>query len=95
MLKLQGGDYDVGRKDDLRAEVAGIPSSEDIVLDLSTTNSVDCSCIGVLIAQLRAWRAKFPDRTFRLQNVAPGIARMIALLNLERLFLIESLRSGQ
>jgi hypothetical protein len=51
---------------------------------------IDCSCLGVLIAQLRAWREQIADTKLGLQNVAPSIARMLSLLELDRLFVIES-----
>jgi anti-anti-sigma factor len=93
-LQLLGGDYDISRKDDLEAELNLTEPHSDVVLDLATTDFIDCSCLGVLIMQLRTWREQLPDTNLRLQNVAPSIARMLGLLELDRLFVIESVRSN-
>lgn len=57
-MLLEGGEYDVFRRDALRIELDRIEPRTDIVLDLATTDFIDCSCIGVLIARLRSWRER-------------------------------------
>jgi anti-anti-sigma factor len=91
-LQLAGGEYDVARRDDLRAELDKTEPHSDVVLDLAKTDYMDCSCVGVLIAKLDAWRAQDPDTHVSLRNVAPSIARMLGLLELDRLFVIENVR---
>lgn len=91
-LKLQGGDYDISRKDDLRAELNHTEPHSDVVLDLALTDYIDCSCLGVMIMQLRTWREQVADTNLRLQNVAPSIVRILGLLELDRLFVIESVQ---
>jgi anti-anti-sigma factor len=93
-LLLAGGEYDVARKDDLRAELDKTEPHSDVVLDLARTEFIDCSCIGVLIAKLHAWREEAPGTKLRLQNVSPSIARILGLLELELLFVIDSTREA-
>ncbi len=93
-LLLDGGEYDVARKEFLRAELDETEPHSDVVLDLAKTDYIDCSCVGVLIAKLRDWRARDPDTHIRLRNVAPGTARMLGLLELDRLFVIENIRTS-
>jgi anti-anti-sigma factor len=92
-LLLEGGEYDVARKDDLRAELEQTEPHSDVVLDLAKTDYMDCSCIGVLIAKLHEWRERHPDTHLRLRNVAPSITRMLGILELGRLFVIENVQA--
>jgi len=92
-LLLEGGEYDVARKDDLRAELEQTEPHSDVVLDLAKTDYLDCSCIGVLIAKLHEWRERHPDTHLRLRNVAPSITRMLGILELDRLFVIENVQA--
>jgi anti-anti-sigma factor len=94
-LLLHGGDYDISRKEDLRSELDRTEPHSDVVLDLALTDFVDCSCLGVFIAKLREWRQQDPDTKVRLRNVAPRIARMLSLLELDRLFVIDTVRSAE
>ncbi|HEY1680413.1 MAG TPA: STAS domain-containing protein [Candidatus Tumulicola sp.] len=91
-LLLQGGDYDIARKSDLWTELGQTEPQSDVVLDLALTDFIDCSCFGVLITQLSIWREHAADTNLRLQNVAPSTARMLGLLELDRLFVIENVR---
>jgi anti-anti-sigma factor len=94
-LQLDGGEYDVARKEDLRAELEKTEPHSDVVLDLAKTDYMDCSCVGVLIGKLHEWRGEDPDTHIRLRNVAPSIARMLGLLELDRVFVIESIRNSE
>ncbi|HEY1682895.1 MAG TPA: STAS domain-containing protein [Candidatus Tumulicola sp.] len=93
-LQLKSSYYDIACKDDLRAELKQTEPHSDVVLDLAMTDFIDCSCVGVLIVQLRSWREQIPDTNLRLQNVAPSVARMLGLLELDRVFVIENVRSN-
>jgi anti-anti-sigma factor len=92
-LLLDGGEYDVARKNDLRAELEKTEPHSDVVLDLAQTDYMDCSCVGILIAKLHEWRERHPDTNLRLRNVAPSIARMLGILELDRLFVIENIQT--
>jgi anti-anti-sigma factor len=94
-LQLDGGEYDVARKEDLQAELEKTEPHSDVVLDLAKTDYMDCSCVGVLIGKLHEWRGEDPDTHIRLRNVAPSIARMLGLLELDRVFVIESIRNSE
>jgi anti-anti-sigma factor len=59
------------------------------VLDLSTTEHLDCSCLGVLIGKLHQWREHDPETQLRLIHVAPRLARMLSLANLDQLFILD------
>jgi anti-anti-sigma regulatory factor len=93
-LVLEGGHYDIARRNDLRSELARTRPHSDVPLDLVRTDTIDCSCLGVLIAQLLKWKEDGADTKFRLYNVAPSIAHMLTLLELDALFKVESLRSN-
>jgi anti-anti-sigma regulatory factor len=92
---LEGGYYDVARRDDLKRELHGVEPHSDVVLDLAHTESLDCSCLGILVAKLGAWRERKPDTNLRLQNVTQSLERALRLLKLDNVFIIESVRPNR
>jgi anti-anti-sigma regulatory factor len=91
-LLLEGGCYDAARRDDLKLELRGFEPHGDGVLDLFRTKHLDCSCLGILIAKLLAWRERKSEINLRLRNVAPKLANTLRLLRLNEVFVIESER---
>jgi anti-anti-sigma regulatory factor len=91
-MLLEGGEYDVFRRDALRIELDRIEPRTAIVLDLATTDYIDRSCIGVLIARLRSRRAFDAGRNLRLVDVRPNLATILRLLKLDEPFTIDDLR---
>lgn len=87
-ILLLGGYYDVFRKADLRAELAAIEPHSDVVLDLATTDQLDCGSLGLMVARLREWRKEKPQTNLRLINVSTRIARVLTILGLDTLFIV-------
>jgi anti-anti-sigma factor len=85
---LHGGYYDLSRKSELKAEFDAIEPHSDVVIDLASTEHLDCSCIGVMVGRLREWRVRKPETQLRLINVTPRLERMLRLLMLQQLFVI-------
>jgi anti-anti-sigma factor len=86
---LHGGYYDFSRKAELKAEFDAIEPHSDVVVDLASTEHLDCSCLGIMIGRLREWRVYKPKTQLRLINVSPRLERVLELLKLEQLFIIE------
>jgi len=86
---LHGGYYDFSRKSELQAEFDAIEPHSDVVVDLASTEHLDCACLGVMIGRLNEWRMRKPKTQLHLINVAPRLARVLELLKLEQLFIIE------
>ena len=87
-VTLRGGVYDIYRLTELELELKAIEPHNDVTLDLSKTELIDCTAIGRIIARLRAWRESVPDAKLNLINVSPRICRTLELLELDRIFLI-------
>jgi anti-anti-sigma factor len=87
---LHGGRYDISRANELARELEAIEPHSDVVLDLKQTAYLDCSCIGVLIANLKNWQTQSPQTRLRLINVAPNVASVLTLLRLDELFIVET-----
>ncbi len=88
-VSLHGGCYDIFRKVELKAELDSVEPRSDVVLDLSKTELLDCSCLGVLVGKLRQWRERDPETQLRLIHVAPRLARILSLVKLDTLFVLE------
>lgn len=88
-LALHGGYYDIFRAAELRAELGTIHPHDDIVLDLSATEHLDCACLGVMIRKLRQSRKVESAIELRLVHTTPRLAEMIALLNLDEIFILD------
>ncbi|GAC1391204.1 MAG: hypothetical protein NVSMB31_08510 [Vulcanimicrobiaceae bacterium] len=86
---LHGGDYDIGRKDELKAELDAISPHSDVVIDLANTASLDCFSLGIMVSKLEEWRAEKPGTNLRLLNVNRGVEKVMRSLRLERIFIIE------
>jgi anti-anti-sigma regulatory factor len=86
---LHGGYYDVSRKSELQAEFDAIEPHSDVVIDLATTEHLDCACLGVMVGRLGEWRVRKPETQLRLRNVAPQLARVLGILKLNEVFIVE------
>src|SRR5665213_2203469 len=83
---LHGGYYDFSRKSELKVEFDAIEQHSDVVIDMASTEHLDCSCLGVMVRRLREWRVGKPETQLRLINVAPRLERVMQLLKLEQVF---------
>ncbi len=85
---LHGGYYDVFRTAELKAELGSVEPHSDVILDLSTTEHLDCGSLGVMIGKLQQWRRRKPGTQLCLMHVAPRMARILTILNLDQVFKI-------
>jgi anti-anti-sigma factor len=83
---LQGGDYDVFRREELRAELAQMDADADVELDLSTTTFMDAGAVGLLIAFRRRVLEKNRNARVRLIGATPIVRRVLQLSKAEELF---------
>lgn len=85
-VALEGGEYDVFRREQLRAELAAIDAEGDVEIDLSTTTFMDAGAIGLLIAFRRRVLDAHPKARVRLIQVAPIVRRVLELAKAGDLF---------
>lgn len=85
-VSLRGGDYDVFRRDELRAELDAIDTDMDIELDLGATSLMDAGAVGLLAAFRRRIVSKNPRAKVRLVNARPIVRKVLALSELDALF---------
>jgi len=89
-VTLNGGYYDIFRSAELTVELSAIKPGSDVVLDLSRTQHLDCACLGVMIRALNEWNKRAPGTHLRLRNVVPQVERILRLVELDRVFIIET-----
>lgn len=85
-VALKGGEYDVFRREQLRAELAAIDTDGDVEIDLSTTTFMDAGAIGLLIAFRRRLLDANPKARVHLIHAAPIVRRVLELSRAEDLF---------
>ena len=74
---LSGGDYDVFRRDELRAELQAIVVDGDVDLDFRETTFIDAGAAGLLVAFRNRVRSRYPKAQIRLINVPPIVRRLL------------------
>jgi anti-anti-sigma factor len=90
---LHGGSYDIVRRNELKAELDLVEPHSDVALNLGRVEYLDCSCLGVMVERLQLWRKARPGTNLRLQNVPPEVVKVLRLLELDRLFIVDSIRA--
>ncbi len=88
-VAFHGGFYDISRKGELKAELDAISPHSDVVIDLSSTEYLDCSAVGMMVGKLRQWEKEKPGTRLRLRNVNRRLTNVMLILNLHRIFTIE------
>ncbi len=83
---LQGGEYDVFRREELRAEFAAIEAEDDVEIELGTTTFMDAGAIGLLIAFRRRLLEQNAKVRVRLLNATPIVRRVLQLSKADDLF---------
>jgi anti-anti-sigma factor len=87
-IALHGGFYDATRNVELAAELDKISPHSDVMIDLASTEYLDCSSLGLMIQNLRRWKREKPGTQLRLTNVNPSLFAVMRLLQLDGIFLI-------
>lgn len=85
-VTLRGGEYDVFRREELRAELDAIDAGSDVDLDLGTTSLMDAGAVGLLLAFRRRVKQANPEARVRLLNAAPIVRRILKISRVEELF---------
>lgn len=85
-VRLRGGEYDVFRRGELRAEMEAIDVAGDIDLDLGTTSLMDAGAVGLLVAFRSRVSNSHPSARVRLLNAAPIVRRILSVAGVEKLF---------
>jgi anti-anti-sigma regulatory factor len=84
-LKLRG-DYDVWRRDELRAQLAAVDLSDDVRIDLSEATLIDAGAAALFILLERRLHERTPDARVFLINTPPIVERMLQLCGATHLF---------
>ena len=89
VVALFAGEFDIARKDELRAELEKLVLVPNIVLDFTEVTYIDSTCIGEVI-RLHNLRAEnhFERETVIVNN--ENLIRIFQLLELNKLFHITS-----
>ena len=80
------GDYDVWRRDELRAKLDRVELSDDVIIDLGATTLMDAGAAALLIALSRRLRARTPQARVILHNTPRIVKRVLDLLGAGDLF---------
>lgn len=83
------GEVDIYNADSLKSELHALIEERkaDIVLDCTNLKYIDSTGLGVLVSALK--RVKEAQRSIRIQNLKPHIAKIFILTGLDRIFVIE------
>ena len=87
-VTLHGGFYDSSRNVELAAELDVISPHSDVIIDLASTEYLDCSSLGLMLQNLTRWKLEKPGTKLRLVNVNRGLVDVMRQLRLDRVFLI-------
>ena len=74
---LHGGEYDVFRREELRAELESIELTGDVDIDFRDTTFIDAGAAGLLLAFRRRLVERVPSARIRLINVPPIVRRLL------------------
>lgn len=76
---LNGGEYDVFRREELRAELAAIDIQGDVDLDMRDTTFIDAGAAGLLVSFRNRVRSRYPKAHVRLLHVPPIVKRLLQI----------------
>jgi anti-anti-sigma factor len=85
---FHGGYYDANRIGELAAELDAISPHSDVVIDLASTEYLDCSSLGLMVRHVNRWRLQKPGTKLRLINVNERLVTVMHALGLDRVFVI-------
>jgi anti-anti-sigma factor len=80
------GDYDIWRRDELRAELERLDLNDDIILDMTGVTLVDAGCAGLLITLQRRLQERTPKARVILLNTPRIVRRVLELCGAAALF---------
>lgn len=80
------GDYDIWRREELRAELERLDLNDDITLDMTGVTLVDAGCAGLLIMLQRRLQERTPNARVILVNTPRIVRRVLELCGAAALF---------
>lgn len=80
------GDYDIWRRDELRAQLNAIELSGDVTVDLSQTSLMDAGCASLLVLLQRRLHDKNSHARVILEGTPPEVQRILRLCGAANLF---------
>lgn len=80
------GDYDIWRRDELRALLRDVDLSGDVTVDMSAVTLLDAGSAALLILLERRLHEKTPEARVVLVNARPIVRRVIELCGAAALF---------
>jgi anti-anti-sigma factor len=80
------GDYDIWRRDELRAQLNALELSGDVTIDLSQTTLMDAGSASLLILLQRRLHERNPKARVILLNAPPIVQRVLKLCGAADLF---------
>ncbi len=83
------GEVDIYNADSLKNELHALiaEKSADMILDCTNLKYIDSTGLGVLVNALK--RVKGQDKSIRIINLKPYIAKIFTLTGLDKIFVIE------
>lgn len=86
------GDYDIWRRDELRAQLNRLDLSDDITIDMRDVTLVDAGCAAMLIALQRRLHERAPNARVILVNTPRIVRRVLELCDVADLFVLTTER---
>lgn len=86
------GDYDIWRRDELRAELERLDLSGDVTIDMTGVTLVDAGCASVLIALRHRLQERDPKARVILVNAPRIVRRVLDLCGAAGLFVFSTER---
>lgn len=86
MIVLSGGEYDVWRRNELRAELDAAPLSGEVIIDLSRVTFMDAGAVGLLLALRKRVYDYDPKARVTLRGTPPIVRRVLSIAHAEDLF---------
>jgi anti-anti-sigma factor len=86
VVSLNGGEYDIWRREELRSELDAIDASGNVTIDLHRTTFMDAGAVGLLLAFRRRVREIDPQARVTLKNTPPIVRRVLQLARAAELF---------
>lgn len=82
------GDYDIFRRDELRAKLRDVDLTGDVTIDMSRVTLLDAGSAALLILLQRRLQDKTPGARVILMNTRPIVRRLIELCGAAALFVL-------
>ena len=80
------GDYDIWRRDELRAQLSAVDLTGDVIIDMSQTTLMDAGSASLLILLQRRLHERNPKARVILNNAPNIVQRVLKLCGASDLF---------